>query len=248
MVKTPSIIFYSIFSGFCQGCRYGENIGELTLLMVKEKYCGRGIGGALLHKTMQHLGDCNVHVDSVIGVEGLYAKYGFRFKSHQLTKFKGLSKEQPNKLTKTPPGVQILPLDAVKWDKVLQYDLTLHPFVRSEDLKKHFTRENKKTFVAIDGKGLVIGIICYHPGCSRISPFYADTPDVAELLLRQILSLYADFKIEASVLHSNKEAVKLMSHYLTGEHVPYTTRMYTKQAVNFPNECIYATKWFKGYF
>ena len=202
---------------------------------------GKGIGKKVFDACMAQLGDINIALNAVRHKTDMYAKAGFKHKSFTITGFIGYPKYDTLDKIKCNKEIDITAMTSQLVEKVLEYDANIHPVPRQALMKKWFDRPGMRTLVATRDGAVVgyVGIMAAVEGY-RVSPFYADSPDVARMLWKAAIdNVEKDSKIEVACVV--EDGIKLFSETLSlAKDVFYNVRMFTKEIVHPKIDVVYS--------
>jgi hypothetical protein len=157
---------------------YHGAFGFMGFFILRPEFRGRGYGNALWHARRERLiarlrPGATIGLDGVFTMQDYYAKGGFVF-SHRNMRFRAEIPEGP------PPAGDgdIVPLAAVPFDQVLDYDRTCFPALRPVFLKAWIAQPDSLALGCHrDRKLLGYGVArrC-RDGC-KIGPLFLDAPE-----------------------------------------------------------------------
>ena len=186
----------SIPIGCIAGIRYNQLYGFIGLFLVQKEYRGKGYGLKLWQKAFDHLVDL-----PCIGLEAApdrindYSKWGFK-PSSLTTRWKLITKDQTSDISNNslePAGLKFLEGKSISNNVVQAYDANREPTPRPHFLADWLNHPSGNVFALIDSDGLCHGFGRIRPCLLqrgkgwRIGPLLADTPQLAELLLKKLL-------------------------------------------------------------
>ena len=101
--------------------------------------------------------------------------------------------------------IRIVSIDSIQFDDFLKYDETIHPGVERYYWQKCFAKKGSTFYVSLNGDNIVGfgGTRPYKPGCIHIGPLYADTPDIAKVLVKSLVEKDTPFSIEIEAIEPN---------------------------------------------
>lgn len=183
--------------------RYGEAFAFMGFYIVEPAHRGRGFGLELTHARLEHLGDRITGADGVVEYLEIYRRIGLELA--WLTARRALEDPaavEPSRLT--------VSLDAVSTDALVDYDLAgAFPADRRTFL------EAWRAMPEAVGRAVVEGEELRGWGLRRrcrvgwkVGPLFADGPEIADALLRDIVS-GADGRVTIDVPGVNPDAVRL---------------------------------------
>ncbi len=192
--------------GMVASTGYGE-VGWVGNLIVLPEYRGRGIGAALMEAAIGHLLDAgarSVRLDSVPKAVPLYRRLGFR-EEYPSLRFRGPGRRLPSN------GVERVKREDL--EGILELDRRFFGAPRERMLKRVLHDFTGLCFVArVDGR--VTGYIMAKvgEGVYRIGPWICepDEPEIAQGLLRRLMSEAAGQSLWAGVPGINGASVKIL--------------------------------------
>ena len=149
----------------------------------------------------------------------------------------------PEKLTATTlDSINPVPVSSVKFEDLLKYDQCIHPGVeRSMYWKKCFAKKDAEFLVAVND-GNIVGICgCrpFIPGRVHISPLYADSLDIAKVLIKTLLDKVRPSCLQMEAIEPNS-FIKELGAWL-GVSVSYAlARLYTGEEGIISYDKVYA--------
>jgi len=185
--------FASDPKGFFLGClgdkpiaaascvRYDQHEGFAGLYIVKKPYRGQGYGLMLTQFLLNRFATLNIGLDGVLENIELYERVGFHyyFKNYR---YAGIARPFEDSSSNDLPIVSLKNID---FKALCQYDRQCFPAARTEFLKCWIHQPKAITLGYLLDRKLA-GYIVARP-CQtgyKIGPLFADTPDIAESLLR----------------------------------------------------------------
>ncbi len=195
---------------------YNGEFGFMGFFIVRPEYRGRGFGNRLWHVRRQRLLDrlrpgASIGLDGVFDMQNYYAQGGFAF-SHRNMRFRAEITEQP-----TTPGdddKNIVPLAAVPFDQVLDYDRTCFPTMRPTFLRGWISQPDALALGYVrDGKLNGYGVVrrC-REGC-KVGPLFADDTPVAEALYARLTRFAVGGPLFLDAPENNPAAMKFVAHH-----------------------------------
>ena len=147
-------------------------------------------------------------------------------------------------LVENPGSVQLIPAKDIPLEQILAYDQIIHPGVsRPLYWERCLVKKGVFYLVALDEQNVVgFGGIrpSAVPGQHHVSPLYADSLCVAELLLKTLLQKAAAQNICVEAVGANpdiKEFVSWLNVTSSGDHT--LVRQYTGEEAFFPREKVF---------
>lgn len=178
---------------------YNGDFGFMGFFIVRPEYRGRGFGQTLWHARRQRLLDrlrpgASIGMDGVFEMQDYYAKGGFSF-SHRNMRFRV---EVPDRTTTLRDvDKNIIPLAAIPFEQVLDYDRTCFPALRPTFLREWIAQPNALAVgYQRDGKLSGYGVVrrC-REGC-KVGPLFANDIQIAETLYSHLAGFAADWMSE----------------------------------------------------
>jgi ribosomal protein S18 acetylase RimI-like enzyme len=200
--------------------QYGAGFGFIGGYIVRPEYRGKGYGKAIWRAGMARLEGRNIGLDGVPAQQANYARSGFHL-AHRNVRYEGRGGE-------LPAEDRVLPLAAQDIEEVVAYDRAFFPDDRAQFMR-HWLQQNGSVALAVRERGALLGYAVLRPCRAgfKIGPLCAETPEVAEELLRALRGrVPADEPIFLDVPEPNAAAVALAERQ--GMKVCFeTARMYT---------------------
>jgi GNAT superfamily N-acetyltransferase len=193
---------------------YHGAFGFMGFFILRPEFRGRGYGNALWHARRERLiarlrPGATIGLDGVFTMQDYYAKGGFVF-SHRNMRFRAEIPEGP------PPAGDgdIVPLAAVPFDQVLDYDRTCFPALRPVFLKAWIAQPDSLALGCHrDRKLLGYGVArrC-RDGC-KIGPLFADDASTAETLYGHLAGFAAGGPLFLDAPENNLPAMELVRRH-----------------------------------
>jgi GNAT superfamily N-acetyltransferase len=226
---------------------YNGEFGFMGFFIVRPEFRGRGFGNALWHARRRRLiarlrPGASIGLDGVFAMQHYYAKGGFAF-SHRDMRFRTEIPERPS--TARVDDKDIIPLAAVRFDQVLDYDRTCFPALRSNFLKGWISQSDALALgFQHDGKLIGYGVVrrC-REGC-KIGPLFADDARVAEALYTRLAGFAAGGPLFLDVPENNPAAIDLVQQLQMAE-VFGCARMYLGPAPVLAHERVFGVTTFE---
>jgi hypothetical protein len=178
---------------------------------------------ALWRAGMARLAGRNVGLDGVLAQQANYAKSGFHLAQRNI-RYEGSAPAQPSA---TIPE-HIVPLSALPFDTVSQYDRAFFADQRSGFLRAWLSQQGSTALGAIGPQGLAgYGVLRPCQQGYKLGPLFADTPALAEDLFNALLAKApAGSPVFLDVPEPNAQACALAARH--GMRACFeTARMYT---------------------
>jgi N-acetylglutamate synthase-like GNAT family acetyltransferase len=168
---------------------YHGEFGFMGFFIVRPEYRSQGLGNTLWHARRERLlarlrPGASIGMDGVFAMQDYYAKGGFVF-SHRNLRFRAEINERPT--TSQADDQDIVPLAAVPFDQVVEYDRTCFPAPRATFLSGWITQADALAVgCRREGKLRGYGVIrrC-REGC-KIGPLFADDAPAANALYARL--------------------------------------------------------------
>lgn len=180
--------------GVCSGVILDEDLAFFGLYAVREKCRGMGIGSKLWKECLTHIGDRNAAVNAVPGKLEVYRdRGGFPVEE---TEWSCLIYETAEPVDFTPltsdvAGIKVVKITDKEMPKVLEYDFTVVGFKREKAISLTVNEKDSVAVAALDtaeeklkGYGVLKMSV---QGSGLVGPLYADSQDIAEVLLRNMM-------------------------------------------------------------
>lgn len=226
---------------------YGGEFGFMGFFIVRPEYRGQGFGNTLWHARRQRLLNrllpgASIGLDGVFEMQDYYAKGGFVF-SHRNMRFRAEIPEHPPSSSYDNPN--IIPLTAVPFEQVVDYDRTCFPAMRPDFLKEWITQPDALALGYLhDGQLSGYGVVrrCGE-GC-KIGPLFADEILAAEALYIQLAGFAAGGPLFLDAPENNPAAMKLVAQHQMVE-VFGCARMYLGPFPDLVHERIFGVTTFE---
>jgi GNAT superfamily N-acetyltransferase len=240
-------------TGFLMGCledepiasiavvKYGHRFGFLGLYIVKPDFRGQGYGWRLWQTGLASLDNRIIGLDGVVEQQSNYLKSGFQL-AYRNIRYEGF---QTDELT-TVTSSLVVPLKALPWAEIIQYDQAFFPDERHAFLRAWLTQPDSHGLgLRLQNQLVGYGVIrrCQHG--YKLGPLFADTPEFAEALflaLRAQVPIGSPFYLD--VPEVNKAAMALAAGYGL-KSMFETARMYTPHVPDLPLDRIFGVTSFE---
>lgn len=199
---------------------YDGEFGFMGFFIVRPEYRGRGLGNTLWHARRERLlkrlrPGASIGLDGVFEMQAYYAKGGFAF-SHRDMRFRAdISGRPPT----SPDGDEgIIPLAAVPFERVLDYDRTCFPASRPTFLREWISQPDALALgCQRDGKLCGYGVVrrC-REGC-KVGPLFADDALAAESLYSRLAGFAFGGPLFLDVPENNPAAIGLVQRHRMAE-------------------------------
>jgi GNAT superfamily N-acetyltransferase len=195
---------------------YNGEFGFMGFFIVRPEYRGRGIGNTLWHARRKRLLDrlhpgASIGLDGVFEMQNYYAKGGFAF-SHRNMRFRTEITERS--ATAQDDDKNIVPLTAVPFNQVLDYDRTCFPAIRSNFLSEWIAQPDALSFGYLrDGQLNGYGVVrrCGQ-GC-KVGPLFANDTLVAETLYAHLAGFAAGGPLFLDAPENNPAAMAFVAQH-----------------------------------
>lgn len=195
---------------------YDGEFGFMGFFIVRPEYRGRGFGHALWYARHERLiarlrPGASIGLDGVFAMQAFYAKGGFVF-SHRNMRFRAEISDPP--APATGDDEHILPLTAVPFDQVLEYDRTCFPASRLTFLRGWIAQPEALALgCQREGKLSGYGVVrrC-REGC-KIGPLFADDALAAEGLYAHLARFAAGGPLFLDAPENNPAAITLVHRH-----------------------------------
>lgn len=199
---------------------YNGEFGFMGFFIIRPEYRGRGFGNALWHARRERLlarlrPGTSIGLDGVFAMQDYYAKGGFVF-SHRNIRFRAEIAER--RQSSLDDDKNIMPLTAVPFDQVLDYDRTCFPAPRPNFLRAWISQSDALALgFQRNGKLSGYGVVrrC-REGC-KIGPLFADDASTANALFMKLADFAAGGPLFLDVPENNPAAMELVRQYRMSE-------------------------------
>jgi len=226
---------------------YNGEFGFMGFFIVRPEYRGRGFGNTLWHTRRRRLLDrlrpgASIGMDGVFDMQNYYAKGGFTF-SHRTMRFRTEVTAQP---TSAPnDDTRIVPLDAVPFEQLLNYDRTCFPAFRPNFLKAWIAQPDAVALGSLDdGQLNGYGVVRRCRDGYKIGPLFADNSDVAEALYAHLARFAAGGPLFLDAPENNPAAMAFLQRQQMVD-VFGCARMYLGPAPDLAHERIFGVTTFE---
>ena len=201
--------------------KYGATFGFLGFYIARPAVRGKGYGIQIWRAGMQRLEGRNVGLDGVVAQQYNYRKSGFRLAWNNI-RHQGAPVEAA-----APAGVSLVDARSIPLDRLVAYDRRFFPEPRDTFLAAWLTLPERAAMVALrDGALAGFGVMRNAAGPSRIGPLYAETPEIANVLIAALARTLRTTSIALDVPDVNRPAVRL-AEQIGLKPAFETARMYT---------------------
>lgn len=208
--------------------RYGDSFGFIGFYIVRREYRGKGYGIGIWKTALKYLEGRNIGGDGVVAQQENYKKTGF-FSAWRTMRHEGRG------MGVFPQQPEIVNLSDFPLNTVLEYDLCFFPAGRTRFLTAWISQDCCKALGFIKNGGLKgYGVIRKCRTGYKIGPLFADGKDVAEALLKSLISgMDASEPFYLDTPETNHDAVALAESF--GMKVMFeTARMYNRESPAIP--------------
>jgi len=160
--------------------RYGARFCFLGFYMVRPELRGQGHGYSIWQAAIARAANRTVGLDGVIAQQDNYKKSGFVL-AHRNIRYGGISSCQPiNDASLTLVTSKIA-------EAILRYDRPFFPEVRDSFLRCWLEPDRRTALASIEhGTVRGYGVVRACRTGSKIGPLFADTPELADVLLQAL--------------------------------------------------------------
>jgi ribosomal protein S18 acetylase RimI-like enzyme len=225
----PQGFFIGELDGEPVGCissvAYNDSFGFVGLYIVKPEFRGKGFGIQLWKTALEHLGERNIGLDSVIAQQENYTKSGFHL-AYRNIRYEGVGEGSISQ--------SIVDLAEVSFETIEAYDAALFSVPRPKFLKRWINQpEGAALGFLKSGKLAGYGVIRACQNGFKIGPLFADEEQIAEDLFNSLAGKVPGETIFLDAPEVNSAAIALAKrHYM--KMVFETARMYTKKPYSIP--------------
>ena len=203
------------FSGHSGAFPISESFGYVSHFIVHPSYRKQGLASALLTQSLKQLHPRNTVLHASTTAEYYYQKRGFNTTNTYVIQYR-LSTSGCARVS-VKSNVNVRCLNGEKdVEKVLEYDLSIHPSDRGRVMGSWV--QSGDTVIACDDEGHVVGYVTAKmtDGITILSPWYADTPEIALVLLKNIAQkLEHDYpEMRVYIFSENKHEFAMVQPFL----------------------------------
>jgi hypothetical protein len=181
-------------------------------------------------------------LDGVFAVQGFYAKGGFVF-SHRNMRFRAEISERPALLP--VDGTHVIPLAAIPFDQVLDYDRTCFPALRPSFLRAWISQPDALAVgCRRDGKLSGYGVVRRCGDGCKVGPLFADDTPAAEILYAHLAGFAAGGPLYLDAPENNPAAIEFVRRHRMVE-VFGCARMYLGPAPVVAHERVFGVTTFE---
>ncbi len=226
---------------------YNGEFGFMGLFIVQPQYRSRGYGNTLWYARRQRLLDrlrpgASIGMDGVFDMQAYYASGGFTF-SHRNLRFRTEIRERPA-ITRDEDK-HVVPLTAVSFDQLLEYDRTCFPAPRSNFLKAWIAQPDALAVGYLrDGQLSGYGVVRRCGDGCKICPLFADDGTVADALYGRLAAFAVGGPLFLDAPENNPAAMAFVAEREKDE-VFGCARMYLGDAPDVAHERIFGVTTFE---
>lgn len=219
--------------------KYGTDFAFLGLYIVEPEFRGKGLGLATWNAGLKSVSGRSIGLDGVVAQQDNYRKSGFVL-AHNNIRYGGKVAAQDS----DDPAIRKVTRDLLK--PLTSYDLQFFPEERNAFIDYWTTGPASHLALthldggAISGYGVIRGCRQGH----KIGPLFADSAQIAERLLRQLIAGAGASEIFLDVPEPNGQAVALAEAFGLSP-VFETARMYRGPCRELPLERIFGITTFE---
>ncbi len=204
--------------------RYGTDFGFIGFYIARPPFRGQGYGIQAWQAAMQHLYGRNVGLDGVVDQQDNYRKSGFRTAWNHV-RYAGVPEGE------APSGdITVADAGTVPFGMLASYDRRFFPARRDAFLSLWVGAPGHTALVALqDGELKGFGVVRPARSGARVGPLYAETDDIAHILLNSLSATQRGAPVALDVPDANVPAIRLMER-LGLEPTFECARMYTRDA------------------
>jgi GNAT superfamily N-acetyltransferase len=233
----PQGFLVGLLDGQPIGCisavSYAGVFGFVGLYIVRPEYRGRGYGIGLWRRALERLQGHIIGLDGVVEQQPNYRKSGFTL-AHRNIRYQGAG------FSGAPDRSELIALEKIGFADLLAYDRGFFPADRESFLKAWITQPDSRGVAYLGQEGIRgYGVIRRCRVGWKIGPLFADTPDIAEVLLRTLAGAAGEgVPVFLDVPEPNPAALDLANRYGMVK-VFETARMYTGEIPFLPLDRLY---------
>jgi ribosomal protein S18 acetylase RimI-like enzyme len=211
--------------------KYGTSFGFIGFYIVKPEYRGKGYGIKIWNAAMESLAGRNIGLDGVVAQQDNYKKSGFAL-AYSNVRYEGIKKNVAPVFAKNE---SIVDVSAVPFEDIENYDRKFFPENRTAFLKSWLYAEDRKAIAMMQNNEIVgYGVLRQCLSGYKIGPLFADTPEIAEALLVELVAALAENEVfYLDIPEHNTSAISLAGKFKM-QVVFGTARMYTMKFPDLP--------------
>jgi GNAT superfamily N-acetyltransferase len=204
---------------------YDDAFGFLGFYMVVPQHRRKGIGKTLWLRALHALGDRNVGLDGMVGMQGVYTNAGFSF-AHKNARYEGIG---GGEIRGDLSSISDVPFEAL-----LDYDARHFPARRETFLRKWIAQPNAHAYAALENGNLVgYGLMRPCRRGHRVGPLFADSPEIAGVLFDTLATHAPGAPVAIDVPEPNSAAIELAQGRGMKKSFE-TVRMYSRETPDLP--------------
>jgi hypothetical protein len=233
----PKGLLMACLGGEPVGCisvvAYDDRFAFLGLYIVATGFRGRGYGLRLWNAGLQHLGDRNIGLDSVLAQQDNYRRSGFTA-AHADVRYRGCVNIEP------PNDSNLIALADVPFESIMAFDRQVFRAPRERFLRCWLDPEKRRAFAVRRDDDLAgYGVIRRCNDGYKVGPLFAMDEASADLLFRALAATASgETPLAIDVPAPNAAGVTLARRYAL-EPVFETMRMYRGEEPGLPLSRIY---------
>jgi len=218
--------------------RYGTAFAFLGFYIVAREYRGFGFGLRIWQEACRAAGTRIIGLDGVMAQQENYRKSGFAFQYSHI-RFRGVAAEA----ARTATRIRMEPLAAIPFNALAAYDAAHFGADRKAFLAGWIKQPGSRGVAVRNASGKPAGYGVIRPAARgwRIGPLFAETPELADALLRELvreLPPETEYFIDMPEANANAETL-VRRHRLEAGFK--TARMYANGVLTLPTAEIYGT-------
>lgn len=216
---------------------YDPSYAFLGFYICHPDYRGRNYGLTIWHKGLERVGERTIGLDGVVDQQANYARSGFVFSERNI-RFAGTVSVDAVENPRIVEATDATP-------DLIAYDSEMVPTTRSRFLHQWINPDHRRTLLWRED-GAICGYGTIRP-CRegfKIGPLFADKPDIAEALFRNLVAPISPAVVILDVPEPNQSAVAMAKRYGL-EQVFETARMYRGAMPTLPLDRIHGITTFE---
>lgn len=218
--------------GVCSNVCYNQDFAFLGLYIVRPDKRGDGIGMALTKHVLSAAGNRTIGLDAVLEMQLKYERVGFKT-AYQNMRYEGKFLLDPVNDTHLAAATD------VPFQELAAYDQNYFGVPREAFLHKWISLPGHRSLVYRGEKGIEgYGVIRRCRKGYKLGPLFAESPDVADRLLRALVHPIGKDPFYLDIPQPNPAAVELVKRY-DMQPVFETGRMYRGRPLELPLDRIY---------
>lgn len=216
--------------GTASAVAYDDRYGFLGFYIVKEELRHLGIGMKLCDALLEYMGNRVYGLDGVVAMLDKYVRQMGVAIAHYNARYEGVGR---------PAEATLADISSVPFEELERYDRRFFPAPRTAFLQSWISRPGSQGRIVMNGERLAgYGVIrpCYRG--FKIAPLFADTPEIADQLFKELAGLAVAQPVFLDLPVCNKAALELAGRYQM-QKVFETSRLYHGTAPELPLDQIY---------